>query len=134
MTNTRKKFTSLLVAASLSLGMIAATPTPAHAASQVSGCFRHYRGGTGNLVGVTVQLQAATVYGWVAAASTTLGPTGCVTWNIAPDLQGYHLRIVANHRVSGMYFYGSSGITAGPGYGPVPLGTANVYCNGCPAW
>ena len=133
MTNTRKKFTSLLVAASLSVGMIAATATPAHAASQISGCFRHYRG-LGNIEGVTVELQAATIYGWVAIERTTLGSKGCVSWPIARGIQVYHLRIVANHRVSGMYFYGSSGITAGPGYGPVSVGTANVYCNGCPAW
>lgn len=126
----RRFMVSVPLTLSLVVGSIVASAAPAQAASYVSGCFRADRAGY-TVEGIPVQLQALYLGTWFTIATAPLSRAGCVAWNINPDTWGYRLRLVVNHNVGNVRWYGRSPLEALPGSGVAPLGTGVVTCYGC---
>jgi hypothetical protein len=125
----RRRLTSALLVLSLTAGTIAASATPADAASNVTGCFRSNKGYS--LTGLPVQLQAYYLGTWFTVASQPLSSAGCVAWSVNPDSRSFYLRLVVNYQIAPAYWSGSSPLMALPGDVAVHLGTGVVTCYGC---
>lgn len=132
----RRVFTSALLALSVVVGTLAATATPANAASSVHGCFRSSQGW--DLWGVHASLAVwLPGLGWRTVASSPLGPNNfgsgnCVFWGpMTPDLQGYHWKVFVDYQANGVRFIGKLQPYAYPGDQPARLGTGVVTCYGC---
>lgn len=131
----RRLLTSALLALSVVVGTLAATVTPANAASAVFGCFRSAQGY--DLWGVQVHLEAYYMNTWFRIASRPLSPNtffpgNCALWTIAPDSQGFHYRMVVDYRAHGLRWQGRSLYIAYPGPESYDLGTALVFtCTNC---
>ncbi|MEP6917895.1 MAG: hypothetical protein ABJC89_19775 [Acidobacteriota bacterium] len=129
----RRLLTGGLLTVVLAVGMVAATATPAEAASYFRGCFAYYQGG--NLAGTPVQIEVYLFgYGWYPVATATLPVNGCVQVTIPPSLSDYYWKMSMNYRPAGntgLIFFGSTPYYASPGPLTYDLGTAVVYCYGC---
>ncbi len=129
-TRLRRRITSVLLTLSMIAGTIAATATPAHAASSIQGCFRSSAPGY-NVNGIPVEVQAYIGNGWYKLGTITSGANGCASLPIYGSLRDYHVRMVVNYRVGSAYFSGTSRLLALPGNLPANLGPVVVTCYGC---
>ena len=123
----RRQITSVLLALSLSVGMIVATPTPAYAATSVRGCF--VLSGVGypsDLWDMPVEVYAHTGTQLIRIGQSTLGPNGCQTFYISGFWVYLPVVMMVNARYPNGYYFGVTPIVAGIGIGHVELGTGQV--------
>ena len=121
----RRKITSGLLVLSLSLGMIVATATPAHAATTVTGCFAYTNGTSMADMPVTLWYYLGGQY--IPVDLKYLGAKGCFTWyGVNP---GAIVWMTMYTRQGGGLYQGSTNLAL-PGTGAVNLGTARVTCTG----
>ena len=121
----RRRLTSTLLALGVFVGTIAFTARPAHAASNVYGCFVASQGMT--IIGLPIQLQAFVNGSWVFMASNTNNGGNCIAF---PIPTGYartlYWRLVINTNYAGKHWFGTSPYWATPGDGFVNVGTGTV--------
>lgn len=137
----RRLLTHGLVTVGLAAGMIAATATPADAASRVNACFKVETGGVyyHNVYtqpGLTTYLLYHDGRTWVPIAVSALDQNGCVGWQINGTLQNYYLYIYVYSTnglgVVGATYYGGAQFIAPPGSATYFLGSSNIACDICP--
>jgi hypothetical protein len=130
----RRHIGGVLVTIGLAAGMVAATPTPADAASLVIGCF------IPNAAGYSLHEMPVNIYAYhnnVAYYLTTVKMSNhCATWNVPAHLRGYHLGMTLDFRVNSptyqLRWFGESQYWAVPGEDVAFLGINVAYCRtGC---
>lgn len=136
----RRQITSTVVALSIAAGMVAATSTPAHAASFVVGCFLPATAATPahSLENFPVQIHAWYNGLTYHVKTVWLGANHCASWDVPVHLRGYPLIMVLDHRF-GDASYQAHWIGLSPwaeaGDGRYPLGINPAYCRtGCFMW
>lgn len=129
----RRRLASALFSLAVLGGTIVGTAQPAHAASQISGCFRYYKPGF-NLGQMQVQVQYLLYGQWyLAAIVTTPYNDGCITpIPLQPGLlRTLEWKLVVNYSAGNVWFTGASPLKALPGNLPAYLGEGIVSCIGC---
>ncbi|MEO7275836.1 MAG: hypothetical protein ABIX28_14670 [Vicinamibacterales bacterium] len=127
----RRRLIGALLAIAVSVGTIAGTATPAHAASSMYGCFRMVNGRT--LPGLNVQVQFWTANTWLTLGTVATNATGCVYLPLNGDLRNQYVRFNVNTQLGGTYLYSAPNVFipyAYPGNLPANVGTAWVTCSG----
>ena len=120
-----KLASSLGVTAALVVGGVAATATPAAAATSTSFCFTWYTGAAyANYPVELHQVDAAGKSLGVVRRGKT-GAGGCGTFSTTPS--NVRLRVAASLSAGGQYFAGWTPSLALPGQGGANLGSAYVY-------
>jgi hypothetical protein len=118
--------------------MVAATSTPAHAASYVVGCFvpAKVTVPAHNLTGFPIQIHAYYNGSTYLVDIAWLDADHCARYEVPADLRGFHLTMMLDHRFGDAYYQqhwiGLSAWWAKPGDGYAPLGINAAYCRtGC---
>ena len=134
----RRHLTSGLVALGIAVGMVAATPTRADAASFVIGCFLPARATTPahSLEGMPVEIRAWHNGQEYYVKTVYLGANHCASWDVPANLQGYYLRVYMDFRVTSATYQlrwrGESPWWGLPGQGRYSLGVNPANCvTGC---
>jgi hypothetical protein len=133
----RRQVTSILVAMSLSVGMIAANPTPGYAASTVQARFSlngYYpdpaKFERSEIWGLNANFFLwVEGYGWYYIGSMELSPVGWVGLTVPPGLQNSFIGVQVNDREGAAYF--TSGMVIFPPGVGTSIQYARVSCFGC---
>lgn len=134
----RRLITSALVTLGIAAGMVAVTPTPAHAASFVMGCFVPARvtNPAHDLTGFPIQVHAYYNGSTYLVAIVRLDADHCARYEVPAHLRGFHLTMMLDYRFGDAFYQqhwlGLSPWWAEPGDGYSPLGINAAYCRtGC---
>ena len=126
-----RRAASLVVAASLALGGVAATTAPAQAAAGVSACFTYRNGGPYVMNPVYLQLWNGS--SWQNVSDGRTNWNGCTSFTMSGSYRDYASRILAQHNIYDGNRIVSTWLGASPYYAPAGslsynLGTGVVRC------
>jgi hypothetical protein len=123
-TRLRRQITSVLVAVSLTVGMVAAMARPAHAADYIHGCFRSAYGM--DLWDTPMQVWAHSQNNWYVVGVGKIGRNGCQYWHVPANYRNLPLLMVVNYTMGGYTFSGATPKIGYPGQGQYQLGIGVV--------